>query len=172
MHVIGNHMTNYCLENEIEFNDKRLLISGLRARKILLATPLLRWYLSNNCEVTKIYPIIEFQPKYSFRSFIDKVTQHRIEGDQNPDKAIIGDTYKLLSNISYGSILMDRIRHSNVRYLTNKIKVNNLVNSSKFKALEEMGMLYEAETYKSRIIIDNPIHIVFFKFCNMLNYVC
>ena len=118
MDVIGDYMTNYCLENEIKFNHKILLISGLRARKILLATPLLRWYLSNNCEVT------EFQPKYSFRSFIDKVTQHRIEGDQNPDKAIIGDTSKLLSNSSYRSILMDRTQHSNVRYLTNKIKVN------------------------------------------------
>ena len=162
MDVIGDHMTSYCLQNEIKFNHKRLLISGLRARKILLATPLLRWYLSNNCEVTRIYQIIEFQPQYSFRSFIDKVTQHRIEGDQNPDKAIIGDTYKLLSNSSYGSILMDWTRHSNVRYLTNKIKVNNLVNLSKFKALEEMGMLYEVETYKSRIIIDNPIQIGFF----------
>ena len=165
MDVIGDHMTSYCLQNEIKFNHKRLLISGLRVRKILLATPLLRWYLSNNCEVTKIYQIIEFQPQYSFRSFIDKVTQHRIEGDQNPDKVIIGDTYKLLSNSSYGSILMDRTRHRNVRYFTNKIKVNNLVNSSEFKALEEMGMLYEVETYKSRIIIDNPIQIVFLYIC-------
>ena len=127
MDVIGEHMTSYCLENEINFNHKRLLISGLRARKILLATPLLKWYLNNNCEVTKIYQIIEFQPKYSFRSFIDKVTQHRIEGDQNPDKAIIGDTYKSLSNRSYGSILMDRTRHSNVRYLTNKRSIILLI---------------------------------------------
>ena len=59
---------------------------------------------------------------------------------------------------------MDRTRHSNVRYLTNKIKVNNLVNSSKFKALEEMEMLYEVETYKSHIIIDNPMQIGFFYF--------
>ena len=59
-----------------------------------------------------------------------------------------------------------------MKYLTNKIKVNNLVNSSKFKALEEMGMLYEVETYKSRITIDNPIQIVFFLFFNMLSYVC
>ena len=135
-------MTNYCLENEIKFNQKRLLISGLRARKILLATPLLKWYLTHDCEVTKIYQIIEFQPKFSFKKFIDKVTRHRTEGDQNPDKAFIGDTYKLLSNSSYGSILMDRTRHCSIKYLTNKVKVNNVVNSSRFKALEEMGMVY------------------------------
>ena len=63
----------------------------------LLGTPLLKWYLKNYCDVRKLHQIIEFQPKYSFKSFIDKVTQHRIEGEQNPDKVIIGHAYKLLS---------------------------------------------------------------------------
>ena len=105
---------------------------------------------------------MEFQPKFSFKSFIDKVTQHSIEGDQNPDKAIIGDTYKLISNSSCGSILMDRTRHSNVKYLTNKLKVTKIINSSKFKSMEELGDVYEVETFKFRIIIDNPIQIGFF----------
>ena len=73
MEVIGSHMLSYCNANDIQFKSKRLLISGLKARKILLATPLLQWYLKNKCQVSKIYQIIEFQPKPSFTSFIDKV---------------------------------------------------------------------------------------------------
>ena len=76
MSDIGQHMTDYCNENEIKFNNKRLLVSGTSASKILLATPLLQWYLKNNCEITKIYQIIEYQPKLSFRSFIDTVTKY------------------------------------------------------------------------------------------------
>ena len=67
---------------------------------------------------------------------------------------------------------MDRTQHCNVKYLTNKIKVTKIINSSKFKSMEELGAVYEVETFKSRIAIDNPIQIVFFLFYNMLNYEC
>ena len=36
----------------------------------------------NNCEITKIYQIIEYQPKMAFRSFIKTVIKYRLEGDQ------------------------------------------------------------------------------------------
>ena len=64
---------------------------------------------------------------------------HRIRGDQNPDKAIIGDTYKLLSNSSYGSVLMDRSKHTQTRYMYNKVKVTQMINSPNFKTLEELN---------------------------------
>ena len=77
--------------------------------------------------------------------------------------AIIGDTYKLSSNSSYGSVLMDRTKHSNTRYMNNKIKITKIINSPTFKTLEELGHdLYEVETYKNSIAMDNPIQIVFF----------
>ena len=116
-------MLSYCKANDIQFKSKRLLISGLKARKILLATPLLQWYLKNKCQVSKIYQVIEFQPKPSLTSFIDNVTHHRIQGELEADKAIIGDTFKLISNSSYGSFLMNKAKHSNVRYLLDKNKV-------------------------------------------------
>ena len=64
--------------------------------------------MKNNTEISKLYQIIEYQPKKCFKNFIDKVTKFRIEGDKNLDKDIIGDTCKLLSNSSYGSVLMDK----------------------------------------------------------------
>ena len=130
---------SYCEDNDIKVDHKRLLISGLKAKKILLATPLLRWYLANYCEVTRIYQVAEFQPATSFKSFIDTVTMHRICGDQNPDMTIIGDTYKMLSNSSYGSVLMDHTKHSNTRYLNNKIKITRIINSPTSKTLEKLG---------------------------------
>ena len=156
MKDIGLHMQAYCLNQDMQFDFKRLLISGLQANKILLATPLLQWYLNNHCQIKKIYQIIEYQPETTFKSFIDKVTYHRIEGDRNPDKAVIGDTYKLLSNSSYGSILMDKSKHTTIRYIADKIKVTKIINTNTFKTLDELSnSTYEVESYKSRIRLDN-----------------
>ena len=62
MSIIGDHMTDYCTENDIKLDYKKLLVSGTSASKVLLATPLLQWYLNNNCQISKIYQIIEYQP--------------------------------------------------------------------------------------------------------------
>ena len=153
-------MHEYCMQNDINFSHKRLLISRLKAKKKLLATPLLQWYLNNHCEIERVYQLVEYQPLTSFKSFIDTVTMHRIR-DQNPDKAITGDTCKLLSNSSYGSVLMDRSKHTHTRYMYNK--VTQMINSSNFKSLDELNnRIFEVESYKKTIIMDNPIQIGFF----------
>ena len=59
----------------------------------------------------------------------------------------------------YRSILMDRTKHSNTRYLDNKIKVTKIINSQTFKTSEKLDGLYEVEMYKNSIAMDNPIQI-------------
>ena len=167
MSDIGEHMTEYCNQNDIKFDYKKLLVSGTSASKILLSTPLLQWYLKNNCEITKIYQIIEYQPKMAFRSFIETVTKYRLEGDRDPDKAIIGEIYKLVSNSSCGSLLMDEAKHTNVKYLMNKSKVCKFINSPVLKNMNKLGQdLYEVETYKTCISISLPFKLDFL-FYNM-----
>ena len=53
MEAIGEHMLEYCRENDISFDYKRLLISTNQAERILIATPLLRWYLKNNLRLLR-----------------------------------------------------------------------------------------------------------------------
>ena len=75
----------------------------------------------------------------AFRSFIESVTKYRLEGDRDPDKAIIGETYELVS--------MDNSKHSNVKYLLNKSKVCKFINSPVFKNMNKLGQdLYKVET--------------------------
>ena len=45
MEYTGKHMLEYCSQNDIIFDYKRLLISDNQAERILMANPLLRWYL-------------------------------------------------------------------------------------------------------------------------------
>ena len=158
-------MNDYCDCNDIQFTSKKLLLSGLKAKKNLLASPLLAWYLTHNCIVMRIYQVIEYTPNACFKNFIDKVTKYRILGDKHPDMGILGACYKLISNSSYGSLLMDKTKHTNITYTSNLQKVSSLINSLSFKDLEEFpNEMYEVESYKRNIKVDNPIQIGFFYF--------
>ena len=95
---IGEHMKNYCQENNLMKEPRRCLIGSYFGKEILLATPLLQWYLNEGLEVTDIQQILEYKPKACFESFGEDVTTARRQGDLNTDSSILADTYKLLGN--------------------------------------------------------------------------
>ena len=58
---------------------------------------------------------------------------------------------------------MDRSEHTQTRYMYNKVKVTQMINSPNFKTLEELNnQIFEVESYKKTIVMDNPIQIGFF----------
>lgn len=75
--VIGEHMQRHVRQFGQSEETRRLLIGGMRARQILLATPLLKWYLEHGMVVSKIYQVIEFIPQRCFREFVKHVSDGR-----------------------------------------------------------------------------------------------
>ncbi len=61
--VIGEHMADYCEQNNIPCKKSRNLIGSMKGEKILLYTPLLKWYLEHGLEITKFYKAITYTPK-------------------------------------------------------------------------------------------------------------
>ena len=58
---------------------------------------------------------------------------------------------------------MDKTKHTNVKYLTSKSKMTKIINSSTFKAMEELNHnIFEVETYKNCLKLDTPVQIGFF----------
>ena len=64
--AIGDTMQEYwrttqtTVDGEMRpFPEKELLVGGMKATKILLATPLLRFYLEHGLEVTKVYEVYQ-----------------------------------------------------------------------------------------------------------------
>ena len=88
-------MKAYAEEHGIMAQPRRSLIGSMKGDKILLATPLLKWYLEHGLEVTKVHQLIEFTPEPCFKSFGDAVSDARRAGDADPNKAIIADTMKV-----------------------------------------------------------------------------
>ena len=99
---IGEYMQSFAEEQNIMSRPSRSLIGSYFGEKILLATPLIKWYLDHGLEVTHIYQVVEYTRVPCFQPFAgEAVSDARRAGDVNPNKAIIADTMKLVSLTNY-----------------------------------------------------------------------
>ena len=159
---IGPYMRQYAQENDIMSTPRRMLIGSYRGEKILLTTPLLRWYIAHGLVVDHVYQIIEYEPKPCFRHFGESVSTARRNGDSDPDKAIIADTMKLLGNSAYGKTVTNVDRHRNVKYCT-EVGTSSHINNKRFRQLDVVAEdAYEVTSNKARVTYDLPHHIGFF----------
>jgi hypothetical protein len=93
---IGAYMKEFAETHGIMSTPRRSLIGSFVGKKILLASPLLKWYLQHGLVVTCIYQVVEYTPKACFEKFGMSVCDARRDGDRDESKAIIADTMKLL----------------------------------------------------------------------------
>ena len=93
---IGAHMRDFLSATNKPFKETKYLIGSMFASKILLITPLLKWYLSRGLLVTKVHQVIEFSPQRAFMAFEQSVTNDRRAGDRDPAFKAIADTSKLI----------------------------------------------------------------------------
>ena len=159
---IGSFMQQYAEEHDIMSTPRRMLVGSYRGEKILLATPLLRWYLAHGLVVDRVYQIIEYEPKPCFQNFGDSVSAARRAGDADPDKSIIADTMTLLGNSAYGKTVTNVDRHRKVTYCT-EVGTSLLVGNKRFRQLDVVtDDAYEITSSKARVTYDLPHHIGFF----------
>ena len=159
---ISPTMQQFAEENNFLAKPMRSLIGSMFGEKILLSTPLLKWYISHGLEVTRIYQVLEYTPKACFRAFGEAVSDARRDGDKDPNKAIIADTMKLIGNSSYGKTITNKEHHTNVK-LCNDTEATKYINESLFRDLDEVSDdLYEVKMVKKTIKEDLPVQIGFF----------
>lgn len=113
---IGEFMKEFAEANHIMPQPRRSLIGSYFGAKILLATPLVKWYLEHGLIITRIYQVVEYTPVACFQPFGEAVSDARRAGDADPNKAIIADTMKLVGNSSYGKTITDQERHREVKF--------------------------------------------------------
>ena len=169
--AIGEHMQNFVVEHKLPQKPRRGLIGSMFANKILLATPLLRWYLKHGLEVTEVYQVVEFVPKSCFESFADDVSNARRQGERDPSTAFIAETMKLFGNSGYGRSLTNKEKHLNMRYC-DEANVGLVVNDPHFRKLDVVDDdFYKISQTKKMIKMDLPMQIGFL--CtNTPNFAC
>ena len=153
------HMMQHCIDHHAPTTSRRLLVRGMKARQIFLATPLWQWYLNHGLVVSRLYEIIEFFPVRCFKNFVDQGI--------DPNLVLLGDTFKILLNSSYGSSILNREKFSDTQYIQGHSKVNIEVNKPEFRKATLLGDdVYELDKGKNKITMDVPIQIGF----TILNY--
>ena len=159
---IGPFMRQYAEEHDIMSTPRRMLVGSFHGIKLLLATPLLRWYLAHGLVVDHVYQVVEYERKPCFRNFGESVSTARRNGDVDPDKSIIADTMKLLGNSAYGKTVTNVDKHRDVRYCT-EVGTSSCINNKRFRQLDVVAEdAYEVTSSKARVTYDLPHHIGFF----------
>jgi len=160
---VGEFMQKYIIEHGLGKKSKRLLVGGMKAQQILIATPLLIWYLRHGMKVTKIYQVIEYNtPSYCFQEFMEQISSARRLGDSQKNTSF-ADTMKLIGNSAFGSMIMNKAKHKNIYYVKGIEEASKAVNDELFEKLSEIGAdYYEVERFKSKIQLNLPIQIGYF----------
>ena len=164
MDSVGSHMKDFAATMNISKKNRKLLIGGMKAKKILLASPLLRWYLEMKIEVTRVYQIIEFEKNNAcFKNLTEFITKTRRMGDSDPNKKVISDTAKLIGNSLYGGTMLNKEKFTEHIYAGSVHEAQLLANNPRYKKLEELDNdIFEVEMSKKKIIQNSPTHIGFF----------
>lgn len=58
--AVGEYTQNTARKLQVSENPSRLLVGEVRARKIVLATPLLEWYMEHGLVISRVYQVVEF----------------------------------------------------------------------------------------------------------------
>ena len=111
------------------------LLTVLQAEKIMLYTPLIKWYLEHGLVITRIHSIITASRGRPFKSFEDWVSDSRRAGDQNSANAILADMAKLIGNSAFGRTIYNKEKQSVVKLLESKKEARQKVNKHNFNAI-------------------------------------
>ena len=124
------------------------LLGVMKAKKILLYTPLTEWYLSHGLRLTAVHQLIEHEPGIPFAWFPEKVANARHEADKDTLKIQLGDVAKRKGNSFCGKMTEDLGRHKWIRFTHEERVVDKALRSPFFDNLEEIGGAYEIKESK------------------------
>ena len=137
-------------------NNKKLL-GVMKTEKILLYSPLLKWYLNHGLQVTKIHRYISYTSGRPFKWFPEEVSSARRDADNDKNKKQLGDTAKLKGNSFYGKMIENLEKHMNTKLTTNEKLIDNIFRSPFFEDLEEINEgVFEVRQRKKQVTITRP----------------
>ena len=106
-------MQQYIEEKNLSKLPRRQLVAGRKARRILLTTPLLNWYLKHGLVVTKVYQAVEWQFQRCLKKFFMEIASERRQAAQDPSRAAHANKQKLTGTSAYGATLLNKEKFDN-----------------------------------------------------------
>ena len=157
---IPRHMKDYLAKSgRAAMPDQKKLLGVLKAKKVLLCAPLLKWYHEHGLEITAVQRTIDYYPQKTFSWFVNEVANMRRKGDVEADKALLAEVFKLLGNSAYGKFIEAVERQTRVMYTKDEDEVDKDLRSAYFEDLEEIGDAYKIESRKKDVKINRPFQV-------------
>ena len=155
---IPQHMRDYKINTgRKKIKNNKKLLGVMKAEKILLYSPLLKWYLNHGLQVTKVHKYISYTPGRPFKWFPEEVSSARRAADNDKNKKQLGDTAKLKGNSFYGKMIENLEKHMSTKFLTDENLIDKIFRSPYFDDLEEISNgAFEVSQRKRRVTITRP----------------
>ena len=139
--------------------DQKKLLGVLKAKKVLLYAPLLKWYIEHGVEIKAVHRTIDYVQKKDLLLVRARSSKHARKGDAEAEKALLGEIYKLLGNSAYGKFIGAVDRQTKVLYTKDEDEVDKYLRSAYFEDLEEIGDAYKIESRKKEVTINRPFQV-------------
>ena len=155
---IPQHMKDYKINTGRKMikNNKKLL-GVMKTEKILIYSPLLKWYLNHGLQVTKIHRYISYISGRPFKWFPEEVSSARRDADNDKNKKQLGDTAKLKGNSFYGKMIENLEKHISTKFTTDEKLIDKIFRSPFFEDLEEINAgVFEVRQRKRQVTITRP----------------
>merc|ERR1712240_156212 len=130
-------MQEYCRSIMRTNGVARSLITSMWGKGIVILTPLFIKYIEMGLVCTDIEWVLEYTPKKVFKWFVDYVADTRRKADLDKAYAIRGETAKTEGNSAVGITMMDKSKHTSVKFTT-KEKVSSYIKDPLFKNMDEL----------------------------------
>ena len=142
----------------------RKLVSVMKAQKICLYTPLLKWYVEHGLVVTKVHSYITAKKNAPFKSFTEWVSDCRRAGDVDPSQQVKAEMAKTIGNSSFGRSVMNLMKHFAMHYTTSEKKASKAANDWTFRGMSEIaqsggGIVFETKNMKKKIKQNTPYQV-------------
>jgi len=158
--IIGEPMYNLIKNNDETKLDKkeRKLLGLLSAKKQLIYTPFLKWYLDHGLQITKVHSVIVAEEGRPYESFANLISDARRTGDADESMKFFGDTSKLAGNAPYGKTLTNKYKFVETMMLRDE-QALYYRNEYNFKQDTEFDGFIETTLYKDKHIQDLPLQV-------------
>ena len=155
---IPQHMKDYKINTgRKKIKNNKKLLGVMKAEKILIYSPLLKWYLNHGLQVTKIHRYISYTSSRPFAWFPEEVSSARRAADNDKNKKQLGDTAKLKGNSFYGKMIENLEKHMTTKFTRDEKLIDKIFRSPYFEDLEEINEgVFEVRQRKRKVTITRP----------------
>ena len=82
-------MRQYAVDHDIMSQPRKSLVGSMFGEKIMVISPLLKWYVEHGLKVTQIHQVVEYTPATCFQKFGEQVKEARRVRDADPETKIV-----------------------------------------------------------------------------------